>query len=143
MTANFRDGQWSLGLGGLFFVAFAAAGDRVAALLTDSPEVQAAAASPLRFVAAMQPVNAVVFLGDGVVTGAGDFLFTAAAMAASSSAAAAAIAASGGELGGVWAGLTVLQGMRGLSLAAWYSALGPLARPGEAARGRGEGNDEQ
>lgn len=68
-----------------------------------------------------------VFLGDGVVTGAGDFGFTALAMCASSSAATAAIAASGGELGGVWAGLTVLQTMRGAALAAWYSALGPLA----------------
>lgn len=80
-----------------------------------------------------------VFLGDGVVTGAADFGFTAVAMAASSSAAVAAIAASGGELGGVWAGLTVLQAMRGASIAAWYAALGPIsprAAGGEEERSR-------
>lgn len=89
--------------------------------------MQAAAAVPLQYVAAMQPVNALVFLADGVVTGAGDFGFTAAAMAASSSAAAVGIAASGGELGGVWAGLTVLQVVRGASMAAWYGAIGPIS----------------
>lgn len=44
-------------------MTFVVAGDRVAALLTDSAEVQAAAAVPLQFVAAMQPINALVRAG--------------------------------------------------------------------------------
>jgi Na+-driven multidrug efflux pump len=49
-------------------------------LFTADPAVRAEAVDVLWFVAAMQPVNAVVFVLDGVLLGAGDLRFLATAM---------------------------------------------------------------
>ena len=121
------------GLGAALLGAFASAealGPGVAAAFTDSPQVRACAALPMRFVAASQPLNVLVFIGDGVAYGAGDFAFVSAAMlAAGGLAAAEMVATSASGLLGVWRGMTLLQAGRsaGLALRYWWApAGGPL-----------------
>jgi Na+-driven multidrug efflux pump len=53
-------------------------------LFTDDSEVRALALDVLWLVAALQPLNAVVFVLDGVLIGAGDARYLAAAMASAS-----------------------------------------------------------
>ena len=112
------------------FAAAEALGPGVAAAFTDSPQVRACAALPMRFVAASQPLNVLVFIGDGVAYGAGDFAFVSAAMlAAGGLAAAEMVATSASGLLGVWRGMTLLQAGRsaGLALRYWWApAGGPL-----------------
>ena len=52
------------------------------AIFTNDSATAAAAEGPLRLVAALQPLNAAVFVGDGVLQGAADFDYLALAMAA-------------------------------------------------------------
>jgi MATE family multidrug resistance protein len=91
------------------------------------------------------PMNAVIYVLDGVMVGAGDFKFLCGAMAASAMAAAGTLAATEGALFGlgtagagqdavqalaaVWAALAVLMGGRVATLLwrYWYSPGSPLA----------------
>lgn len=87
----------------------------LAAVFTDDPAVRALAEHTLWFVAAMQPLNAVVFVLDGVLIGAGDVRYVAAAMLVSFAAfVPAAIAALeiGGTLGWLWAAIILLLVVR-------------------------------
>ena len=60
-----------------------AAGPALPGLFTDDAALVESTRGPLRLVAALQPLNAAVFVGDGVLQGAADFDYLAMAMAAS------------------------------------------------------------
>lgn len=89
------------------------------ALFTDDAAVRSLAEHTLWFVAAMQPLNAVVFVLDGVLIGAGDVRYLAAAMVVSFAAfVPAAIAAFeyGGTLGWLWAAIILLLVVRAVTM---------------------------
>ena len=109
--------------------------------------VQAASVPAIRVVAAMQPLNALAFVGDGVYQGAKDFAYLAAATAGACCAAAAVMVAGDGSLVQVcvvpacvdrptvaslcnthslvqvWIALAVLQAGRGLGVTARWLGL--------------------
>ena len=92
-------------------------------LFTDDPAVLAAVAGIFPFVVAMQPLNAVVFVWDGVFMGAERFRFLAAQMALSAACAAVIlllVLPLGWGLTGVWWGIVALMVMRALTLAIRY-----------------------
>ena len=61
--------RWALAAGVAVGVGIAAAGPIVPALFTSDSNTAAAAEGPLRLVAALQPLNAAVFVGDGRAPG--------------------------------------------------------------------------
>lgn len=94
----------------------------------------------LRVVAAMQPLNALAFIGDGVYQGAKDFAYLAVATAGACFVAAALMVTGDGSLVHVWIALAVLQAGRGLGVAvrwaglhAWGFGPSPLLVSGEDA----------
>ena len=137
--------RWALAAGVGVGVGIAAAGPIVPALFTSDSNTAAAAEGPLRLVAALQPLNAAVFVGDGVLQGAADFDYLAIAMAAAAAPALISLAAvgtgGGGEavegtaglmgatgLAGVWRSMAALQVGRAATLAARYwSEDGPVS----------------
>jgi putative MATE family efflux protein len=79
---------------------------------TDDPLVLHLASFVLLFAAVLQPVNAVVFVLDGVLMGAGDMRYLAVTMVAAAAlflALAAVLAATGAGLGWLWAAIGVLM----------------------------------
>jgi Na+-driven multidrug efflux pump len=90
-------------------------------------EVQAAAMAPLVIIAAMQPVNAVVFIGDGVFQGAADFKYLALTMCLACSLSALVVQAPEQSLTTVWLAILTLQ--LGRCTAVWLRYLDavPLA----------------
>ena len=97
---------------------------------TSDAEVIAAVGSIYAFVALTQPLNAMVFVWDGIAIGAGAFTFTAFSMlAASVVGLAGLLVVIPLDLGltGVWAGLVVFVSARWAALALWYR-YGPLGR---------------
>ncbi len=91
--------------------------------LTSDPEVIAAVAGVYAFVVLMQPLNALVFVWDGVFMAVEDFAFLAAAMLISAAAAAVVLAAVlpfGWGLPGVWWALVALMIARAVTLAWRY-----------------------
>lgn len=126
--------QWALGGGFAFFGLYAALTPHLAAANAD---VTAALAAIVPVVLWMQPLNALVFLGDGVLQGAGAFRYEAGAMAASVAAAGAFAAWAGGAdtLLGVWTAIAVLQGGRLLACGVW----GARARRGGVLAGGEDG----
>lgn len=94
------------------------------ALFTDDPNTAHLAGTVFPFVALMQPLNALVFVGDGIFMGLEDFGFLAKAMLASAAGAAAvllAVVPLGWGLVGVWWGLVVLIVLRLGFLATRYA----------------------
>jgi putative MATE family efflux protein len=86
---------------------------------TDDPAVLALATFVLLFVAAMQPVNAVVFVLDGVLMGAGDMRYLAVSTVLAAAlflAAAGGLVATGAGLGWLWAAIGGLMLARLLAL---------------------------
>lgn len=75
--------QWGIAGGSAFAVAVAVARPLLVPLFTDDPAVAAKAFEVLAIVALLQPINAVVFVLDGVLIGAGDLRYLAKAMLAS------------------------------------------------------------
>ncbi len=75
---------WGLALGVGYAIGYAAAIDPIVAGFTDHDPVRWTAASLIFWVAAIQPLNAVVFILDGIFIGANDtaYLFGAMALAA-------------------------------------------------------------
>jgi MATE family multidrug resistance protein len=74
----------------------------------------------------MQPLNALVFVWDGVFIGSEDFRFLAAQMVVSGLAAAGAlllVAGQGGDLVAVWWALALLMAVRAGTLAARHFGL--------------------
>ena len=84
-------------------------------VFTDDPAVIALAPFVLLWVALLQPVNAVAFVLDGILIGAGDMRFLAWAMAVSAALfipAAVAVAALGAGIGWLWASLALFMASR-------------------------------
>ena len=110
-SASRRMVELGVGMGVLFGLAVAALHGVLPHLFSDDPAVVALAAFLLLWVAGMQPANAVVFVLDGVLMGAGDMRFLAVAMIG----AVLLFAAAGSTLlvlhlgiGWLWAALTLL-----------------------------------
>jgi MATE family multidrug resistance protein len=113
-------------LGGLFYLLAPV----LTRLFTDDPAVLAALAGIYPFVVAMQPLNAIVFVWDGVFMGAERFRFLAVQMAVSALCAAAIlllVLPMGWGLTGVWWGIVALMLVRGLTLAVRYRSPGLLS----------------
>jgi putative MATE family efflux protein len=103
-------------LGGLFYLLAPV----LTRLFTNDPAVLAALAGIYPFVVAMQPLNAIVFVWDGVFMGAERFRFLAVQMAVSALCAAAIlllVLPMGWGLTGVWWGIVALMLVRGVTLA--------------------------
>ncbi|MGH8937494.1 MAG: MATE family efflux transporter [Acidimicrobiia bacterium] len=125
--------QWGLLLGLGLGVTFWLLRGVLAGVFTDDPEVQAAVAGVLPFVAVMQPINAAVFVWDGIFLGSGEFRFLAKAMIASSVAAAAVlllVLPLGLGLAGVWWGMVTLMVVRGMTLSLRYRSSRGVLSPG-------------
>jgi len=106
-------------LGGTFFIL----GPVLPRLFTDEPEVLRAVARIYPFVVAMQPINALVFVWDGVFIGAERFRFLALQMSFSAACATAVlllVVPLGWGLAGVWWGIAALMIARAVSLAIGY-----------------------
>ena len=82
-AAGRRMVQWGIGAGVVFAAAVLALRAVLVPLFTDDPAVSSLAREVLLVVAVLQPVNAVVFVLDGVLIGAGDLRYLAKAMAVS------------------------------------------------------------
>ena len=96
-------------------------------VFTDDPAVLAAVAALLPFVAAMQPLNALVFVWDGVFVALQDFGFLAVAMLVSAAVAAALLGAVlplGWGLPGVWWALVGLMAARAATMGWRYRPSG-------------------
>jgi Na+-driven multidrug efflux pump len=94
-------------------------------VFTDDPAVEDLAAFLLVWVGVLQPVNAVAFVLDGVLIGAGDLRFLAAAMVVSTVAyvpLAVAVAVADAGIGWLWAVLGVFMATRGAALLARFAA---------------------
>ena len=108
-----------LALGGLFFLLAPV----LPRLFTDEPAVLEAVGQIFPFVVAMQPLNAIVFVWDGVFIGAERFRFLAVQMAFAAACAAIVILLViplGWGLAGVWWGIVVLMLVRAVTLAVGY-----------------------
>ena len=111
--------EWSVAVGVVLGVAFVALRDVLPQLFTADPEVIELAALVLVFVGVMQPLNGYVFALDGILIGAGDLRYLAAAMSVAAVAfivLALAVRLTGGRLGWLWAALVALTAMRALGL---------------------------
>jgi len=118
--------------GGVLAVALlAAVGPLERVLSGGDADVTAAVAHLLPVAAGMLPLNAAVYVVDGILLGAGDYAFLAAAMAGAAAASGVALTTvAPGSLDGVWAGLVVLMAARAATLGARFqSAGGPLPPP--------------
>ena len=96
---------------------------------TSDATVVAATSGVFVFVVVMQPLNAIVFVWDGIAIGASAFSYLAVAMVVSAAAASSVLLAvipAGWGLAGVWWGITVLMLVR-LGSLAWWHLRGPLS----------------
>ncbi len=122
---------WGLVVGLALGVAFALAAPWLPRLFTDQQEVIRTVLLVFPFVALMQPLNALVFVWDGVFMGAEDFRYLAWAMIMSALAGSVVlllVVPLGWGLSGVWWGLVVLMVVRALTLAWRYWRPGGLLR---------------
>ena len=144
-----RSLKWALAAGTAVGVGIYAAGPLLPALFTDDVELVEQASGPLQLVALLQPLNAAVFVGDGVLQGAADFDYLAVAMAASATpalvllgqvgegveaaigAGASAEVVSVTALTGVWQSMSALQLGRAMTLSWRYfwDRTGPVTLP--------------
>ena len=100
--------ELGLGFGLLVGLVLLALRGTLPHVFTDDPEVLRLASFVLLFAAVLQPVNAVVFVLDGVLMGAGDMRFLAVSTVAAAAlflAAAAVLLATGAGLGWLWTAL--------------------------------------
>ena len=112
-----------LGVGVALGAAFWIARPWLARLFSDDPVVIAQVLAVFPFVAAMQPLNALVFVWDGVFMAVQDFTFLAWAMVISAVVAAGlliAVLPAGWGLSGVWWSLVGLMAARAATLAWRY-----------------------
>ena len=108
--------EWGIVAGVVFGVLVAATRTFVAPLFTDDTAVRNLALEVLWLVALLQPINAMVFVLDGVLIGAGDARYLAGAMFAATflvfvPAAAAVLVLDGGLLW-LWSALCLFMGAR-------------------------------
>ncbi len=110
---------WGVGAGALFALAVGLARPVLPQLFSDDPAVVALCSFVLVFVALLQPLNAVVFVLDGVLIGAGDMRFLARAMAGAAVVfvpTAVAVLALDAGIGWLWASLGLLMATRATAL---------------------------
>jgi putative MATE family efflux protein len=115
--------EWGLLIGVLVGIGLAATRTLIVPLFTADPRVRALASEVLLVVAVMQPMNALVFVLDGILLGAGDAAYLALAMVGALVAfalAAAAVVVLDGGLLAVWAAITVLMAARLVGMGARY-----------------------
>ncbi len=108
-----------LALAGLFFLL----APILPRLFTDEPAVLEVIGQIFPFVVAMQPINAIVFVWDGVFMGAERFRFLAIQMTVSAACAAIIILLViplGWGIAGVWWGIVALMVVRAITLAIGY-----------------------
>lgn len=126
---------WGLGVGIVLALGFLALEPWLPRLFTEDAVAIAATRTVLPFVIAMQPLNALVFVGDGIYMGAEEFRFLAAQMVASALAACAVllfVVPMGWGLQGVWWGIVTLMLVRAGTLAGRYGRVfGTPSPPGE------------
>jgi MATE family multidrug resistance protein len=120
---------WGLGVGFALAGAFLVFRPWLPHLFTDEPEAIARVQTLLPFVIWMQPLNALVFVWDGIFMGAEAFRFLAQQMAVSAAVALAvllSVVPFGWGLPGVWWGIVALMATRLVTLAArYYGVAGP------------------
>jgi Na+-driven multidrug efflux pump len=110
--------------GGVIAIAVAATSGVLPALFTGDDAVRHLAGRALLVVAALQPVNAVVFVLDGVLIGAGDSRYLAVAMVGAALVfvpAALGVAASGAGLLALWGAMGLWMGARLAGMGARYA----------------------
>ncbi len=119
---------WSV-VAGLVLAALMAAGwAALPDLFSNDADVIAQVDGVYWFIVGMQPLNAVVFVWDGIAIGASQFVYLAAATLGAGLATAAVLGAVqlwGWGLAGVWWALVVMMVVRFATLAWWHFA-GPL-----------------
>jgi putative MATE family efflux protein len=111
--------EWGLVFGAAVGAVVFALRTALPHLFTDDPAVAGLAAFLLVWVAVLQPVNAVAFVLDGILIGAGDMRFLAWAMVGSAAVfipAAVTVAALGAGIGWLWASLGLLMATRAATL---------------------------
>jgi putative MATE family efflux protein len=117
--------EWGIAVGVVFAVLLALLRPVIVPLFTPDPDVQDLALQVLLIVAAMQPLNAVVFVLDGVLIGAGDVTYLAAAMLVATlgvfAPAAAAVLVLGGALLWLWGALALWMGGRCVGMATRFA----------------------
>ena len=115
---------WGLGVGLVLGLGFWLLRPVLPGFFADDAATVAAVLGVFPFVAAMQPLNALVFVWDGILMGAEDFRYLAQAMLLSAAGAAAVlllVVPMGWGLTGVWWGIAVLMVARLLTLAGRYA----------------------
>jgi putative MATE family efflux protein len=118
-TAGRRMLEWGVAAGVAFALVVLAVRPVVPGVFTDDPEVAALAGFLLVWVAVLQPVNAVAYVLDGLLIGAGDMRFLAWAMAGAAAVflpAALAVLALDLGIGWLWAAIGLLMATRAASL---------------------------
>lgn len=110
--------RWGLAVG--LALALAVVGLRgTLSVFSSDPAVIEQAATALLVVALLQPVGALVFVGDGIYLGAGRFSFLAISTVLAASLAIGvfvAVVTAAGTLTGIWAGIGVMILVRGLAM---------------------------
>jgi putative MATE family efflux protein len=115
---------WGLVAGTVFAVGVVALRPVLPWLFTDDARVAALIEDVLWFVALLQPLNAVVFVLDGVLIGAGDLRFLAGAMLGALAVfapAALAVGAADLPLTALWAALALLMAVRLVTVTARFA----------------------
>ncbi len=123
---------WGLGAGALLTLILAGVSPWLPRIFTDDAASLAQVGAVMAFVVWMQPLNALVFVGDGIFMGLQSFRFLAVQMLLSAAAAGTVLALvvpMGWGLPGVWWGLVALMIARAVTLAWGY---GHLVRPRRA-----------
>ena len=114
---------WGLGTGVGLSLLFWALEPVLPRLFTDEPEVLATVREIYPFIVAMQPLNALVFVWDGIFLGLEEFRFVAMQMVLSGLAASIVlllVVPFGWGLYGVWWGIVTLMAVRAVTLALRY-----------------------
>lgn len=106
---------WGIAVGAVFAISLAALRPALVPIFTADADVRQLALQVLLIVAALQPLNAIVFVLDGVLIGAGDITYLAVAMLAALVVyvpAATAVLVLGGGLLWLWGALALWMGAR-------------------------------
>jgi putative MATE family efflux protein len=116
--------EWGVAVGVVFAILLAALRPALVPIFTNDPDVRHLALQVLLIVAALQPLNAVVFVLDGVLIGAGDVAYLAVAMLAATLLvfvpAATAVLVLGGGLLWLWGALSLWMAARCVGMAARF-----------------------
>jgi len=110
-AASNRMLQWGFAFGTILGLIFLIIGPWLPRLFTEDAEIVALVAGVMPFVAALQPIGALVFVWDGIFMGAREFRFLMVSTLAAAAVAAVILifaATAGWGLTGVWWGITTL-----------------------------------